>query len=169
MNNRDGNLARHLGHEGESLLEAFFKSKNHEVILSSDPYDSEKDMLVDGIELEQKTQILFRFSKPFGNKGPSKPAFSVNVNDHGRVYHNQKFKCMTVARLVFVKRPDPMDPVIRIYEAPPPESRKCYEVINEKDHRKVALFLLEDLTEIGSIKDKELVKKFWDDGYDYRD
>jgi len=169
MNNRDGNLARHLGHEGESLLEAFFKSKNHKVILSSDPYDSKKDMLVDDVELEQKTQVVYKNAKPFGEKGPSKPAFSVNVNDHGRVYHNQKLKCMTVARLVFVKRPDPSDPVIRIYEAPPPDSRKCYEVINIKDGRKVALFLLKDLTEIGSIEDKKLVKKFWDDYYDYRD
>ena len=164
---RDINLAKSLGYEGERLVELFFKLKNHKVLLSDNPYDEEKDMQIDGVNSEVKTQITYRNARPYGDSDNTEPAFTVNVEANGRVYRNQKHKCMTVKRLIFVKRPDPMDPVIRIYEAPPPESRKCYVKPNKWDGRLVALFLLKDLTELGVIEDQDLIKRFWDDGYAY--
>lgn len=49
-----------LGQAGENLVEMLLKEDGRRVVISPDPYDSQKDMIVDGnLSVEVKTQVPF--------------------------------------------------------------------------------------------------------------
>lgn len=151
---------QNLGKQGELLVGNFFKDLGCVVKLSDNPYDMKKDLIVDGIFVEVKTQTIYRLF-PLGN-GVKVPAFTVDIETAGgKIYHNQLKKCMTVERLIFVARSTPNDkePAVIIYEAAPVESRKYYEHRNKKDGRLVAGFLISDMKEIGRITANSTVGK----------
>ena len=141
-----------IGKQGELLVGNFFKDLGCVVELSDNPYDMKKDLIVDGVFVEVKTQTIYRLF-PLEN-GMKVPAFTVDIETaYGKIYHNQLKKCMSVERLIFVARSTPNDkePAVIIYEAAPVESRKYYEHRNKKDGRLVAGFLISDMKEIGRI------------------
>jgi hypothetical protein len=149
-----------IGIAGERLVAMVYKKLGHKVIISSDKYDSKKDMTIDGIMTEVKTQTLYRmFQTPAGTK----QAFTVDIiNDKGKIYSNQLSKCTNAEKLVFVQRSSSNDRVVRIYEAPRLGNR--YYVINQnkKDKRYVAGFLTCDMNLIEKITDEIIVDVFMD-------
>ena len=151
-----------LGRDGELLVAAYYEQTGHIVSKSSDEYDAVKDMTIDGIETEVKTQTLYRSFTSIGNT--IQPAFTVDIAaDNGRVYSNQLNKCMNVEKLIFVKRSSSNDPFVRIYEAPKLGQRKFSVNKNKHDGRYVAGFLLKDMTEIAVIDKPHIVKHFMDE------
>jgi hypothetical protein len=143
---------KNLGKQGELLVGNFFKDLGCVVKLSESSYDMKKDLIINGVFVEVKTQTIYR-KFPLGN-GVFVPAFTVDIETaYGKIYHNQLKKCMSVERLIFVARSTSADkePAVIIYEAAPVEYRKYYEHRNEKDGRLVAGFLISDMTEIARI------------------
>lgn len=143
---------KNMGKMGELIVSDFFKDLGCVVELSEDPYDMKKDLIINGMFVEVKTQTIYR-NFPLAN-GMKVPAFTVDIETaYGKIYHNQLKKCMTVERLIFVARSTLADkePAVIIYEAAPVESRKYYKHRNKKDGRLVAGFLISDMKEIGRI------------------
>ena len=141
---------KEIGKQGEYLILNYFKDKGCNAVLSSCDYDEEKDLVVDGVKVEMKTQTIYRmFPMPNGSRAP---AFTVDIETaYGKKYRNQLNKCKNVERLIFVARPSKRDQVIRIYEAQPVEKRRYHVHRNAKDGRKVAGFMISDMTEIGTV------------------
>jgi hypothetical protein len=77
-----------LGTVGEKLV-ANYLSKNHQVEISPFKFDKEKDMLVDGMKVEVKTQA---------------PLFKMNCFT---IQPNQLYKCKNSQVLMFVSAPHP--------------------------------------------------------------
>ena len=151
-----------IGRDGELLVMAYYEQTGHVVKKSLDEYDAVKDMTIDGMETEVKTQTLYRAFTSIGNA--IQPAFTVDIAaDSGKVYSNQLNKCMNVEKLVFVRRSSFEDPFVRIYEAPKLGERKFSVNKNKHDGRYVAGFLLKDMTEIGVIDKPHIVKHFMDE------
>lgn len=109
---------RELGSFGESLVAHYFEQRGCKVKKSEDWFDDEKDMTVDGQTVEVKTMMpIYKYN-----------AFCIP--------YNQKRKCESVDRLIFVKIPaQPNDPV-SIYESIKDEdcNRRYdfYEVFNKE-------------------------------------
>lgn len=141
-----------IGEAGELLITSFFRGCGCVVVKSHNKYDMHKDILVNNVCMEIKTQTVYRrFPLPDGTK---QPAFTVDIETaYGKIYHNQLKKCMSVERLIFVARSsrDDDDPCVIIYEAQPVGKRKYYEHRNEKDGRLVAGFLISEMTVIAKI------------------
>lgn len=151
-----------IGAIGETVARKFFQHFDSEVSMSTDQYDKEKDMIVDGENVEIKTQTIYRLFPC--EDGIKRPAFTVPITSRsGGVYTNQLNKCLTVDRLVFVARPNRYDSTIRIYEAPSLGKRTFQMTVNSKDNRIVAGFLVSELKEIGQCKSAKLVDKLMDD------
>lgn len=151
-----------LGRDGELLVAAYYEQTGHAVKKSTDEYDSVKDMTIDGMETEVKTQTLYRSFTSIGNT--IQPAFTVDIAaDSGKIYSNQLNKCMNVEKLVFVRRSSFNDPFVRIYEAPKLGERKFSVIKNKNDGRYVAGFLLKDMKEIAAIDKPNIVKHFMDE------
>lgn len=151
-----------LGRDGELLVAAYYKQTGHVVKKSKDEYDAVKDMTIDGMETEIKTQTLYRNFTSIGNV--VQPAFTVDIAaDNGKVYSNQLNKCMNVEKLIFVKRSSVEDLFVRIYEAPKLGERKFSVIKNKRDGRYVAGFLLKDMIEIAAIDKPHIVKHFMDE------
>jgi hypothetical protein len=55
-----------LGMVGERIVAYTLRKMGHEVEESLDPFDSEKDMLMDGHKIEVKTQVPFLIEDSFG-------------------------------------------------------------------------------------------------------
>ena len=146
-----------LGFTGEDLVAKLLMEQGRTVVKSSDRYDAEKDLTADGKYVEIKTQVPYRF---FGTR--KQPAFTVPIVCES-VRRNQLNKCMNVDLLIFVKRPDSSDPVIRIYEAPPIGHRTFEIIQNKKDHRYVAGFYISTMTELGVITDPDIVQNFMEE------
>ena len=156
---------KEIGEAGEELVALVYRNLGHAVEMSKDKFDQEKDMLISGIRAEVKAQTLFR---KFPLNGSFYPAFTVDIEtSYGKIYHNQLKKCREVEKLIFVGRSSAEDRVVRIYEAQPPESRVYYESVNAKDGRKVAGFLVSDMTLIREIKRKDIVEYFMDGWINY--
>lgn len=152
----DNVKAKNLGLKGEDVLLDFFA--NEQAVKSDDRYDMIKDLIVNGTDVEVKTQVPYRY---FGTS--KSPAFTIAVGDNYKISSNQLNKCMNVTRLMFIKRPSNDDPVIRIYEAPPLGKRYFELVRNRKDNRIVAGIYINTLTQLGVIEDEHLVKTFMED------
>jgi hypothetical protein len=156
---------KEIGDAGEELISIVYRTLGCSVSLSKDKYDQEKDMLIDGIRAEVKTQTIFRF---FPLNGRFYRAFTVDIETkYGKIFHNQLKKCREVEKLIFVGRSSQNDRVVRVYEAQPPESRVYYESVNAKDGRKVAGFLIDDMTLIREIKKEHVVEYFMDEWRSY--
>jgi hypothetical protein len=76
-----------LGNYGERIVGEVLRSIGYDVVYSDDPYDSTKDMTVNGSTVEIKTQVPFY----------SERAFSINAK--------QMRKCNSVDYIVFVAVP----------------------------------------------------------------
>lgn len=150
-----------IGRAGEALVAAYYEQTGHTVIKSTDPFDPYKDMTIDGLATEVKTQTLYRNFTSIGNI--VQPAFTVDIAaDTGKIHSNQLNKCMNVARLIFVRKSSEKDRVVRIYEAPALGERNFSIIKNKYDGRYVAGFLLKDLKEIVAIDKKHIVEYFMD-------
>jgi hypothetical protein len=150
-----------IGEQGELLVANFFKSCGCCVELSGNKYDMKKDILVNNVCMEIKTQTIYR-KFPLED-GREVPAFTVNTETaYGKIYHNQLKKCMSVERLIFVARSSRGDknPCVIIYEAAPVGQRKYYEHRNKKNGRLVAGFLISEMTEIARIDADSMVGKY---------
>jgi hypothetical protein len=155
---------KRIGELGESIAAKYFKMQGHHVEMAEDQYDMHKDMLVDGVKTEIKTETYYR-SFPVEGLGYHK-AFTVPIKEvNGKVYENQLTKCLNVDRLIFIGRPNAKDPYIRIYEAPPVGKRKYYKHANYKDGRTVAGFLVEDMKEIFVATAPHLVTQLMEKSY----
>lgn len=152
----DHTKARKLGFSGEDVLLEFFSDVDSEK--SDNRYDMFRDIIVNGDDVEIKTQVPYRF---FGSR--KSPAFTISVADGYTIRSNQLNKCMNVTRLIFIKRPSNDDPVLRIYEAPPLGKRYFELVRNRKDDRIVAGIYIDSMTQLGVIEDEHVVKKFMED------
>jgi len=85
----DNAKAKNLGLKGEDVLLDFFA--NEQVVKSDDRYDMIKDLIVNGTDVEVKTQVPYRF---FGTS--KSPAFTIAVGDNYKINSNQLNKCMNV-------------------------------------------------------------------------
>jgi len=55
-----------LGMVGERIVAHFLRKQGHTIEEALDPFDSEKDMLMDGSKIEVKTQVPFLVEDSFG-------------------------------------------------------------------------------------------------------
>jgi hypothetical protein len=55
-----------LGMVGERIVAYFLRKQGHDIEESLDPFDTEKDMLMDGQRIEVKTQVPFVLEDSFG-------------------------------------------------------------------------------------------------------
>lgn len=150
---------RTIGSVGEQIVADFFISKGCSVEFADDPFDGEKDLIIDGKYAEVKTQTLYRHF--IGN---NRPAFTIPITSlSGKPYHNQINKCMNVELLYFVQRPSAFDSSIKIYQAPKLGRRPIATKVNSVDKRAVCGILLQDLTLVGEIKDQDLVEVLRED------
>lgn len=146
-----------IGEAGELLVANFFRECGCTVVKSHNKYDMHKDILVNNVCMEVKTQTIYRFF-PLPD-GTTQPAFTVDIETaYGKIYHNQLQKCMTVERLIFVARSTGRNRTVIIYEAAPVGKRKYYQHRNEKDGRLVAGFLISEMTEIARITEDTYVR-----------
>ena len=76
-----------LGDIGEKIVGNYMSKIGRTVEMSTDPFDSEKDMKVNGISLEVKTQVPYCLEKSFTIK------------------RNQLNKCLNVEYFVIVQAP----------------------------------------------------------------
>lgn len=77
-----------MGKAGEAIVANWLIENNNKVIISTDQYDSEKDMIVNGKKIEVKTQVPFVFKNAF------------TIKD------NQLRKCKSVDFVFFVSVPN---------------------------------------------------------------
>lgn len=151
---------KEIGNAGEEIVSLVYRKMGHNVVLSKDKFDPEKDMMIDSTPAEVKTQTIFRM---FEVNGEFHPAFTVDIETgYGKVYHNQLNKCKTVEKLIFVARSSENKRVVEIYEAPPPADRKYHVSRNKRDNRLVAGFLISDMTLVSQIKEDTVVNYFMD-------
>lgn len=148
-----------IGAIGEKIVHDFFLAHGHSVVKSLDKFDQEKDLVVNGVNVEVKTQTLYRgFQFPHGRK----PAFTIPILGDTKLHRNQLSKCMNVERLIFVQRPTSSDPVIRLYEADHPGKRSFTITQNIKDGRYIAGFDVDILHKMVDIKDQAYVTQLMD-------
>lgn len=135
---------RTLGSLGERLVIKFFDMKGCAVDQSPDPYDSEKDMTVDGLTVEVKTLLPINIYK----------AFCLPVK--------QSRKCENVDRLIFVKIPDnPGDP-IDLYESIRDEDTgRRYDFRDYFNNEHCQFYRLTFLEKLGTINDPEGSNAIW--------
>lgn len=149
-----------IGDIGEKALAAILRSEGHNVVMSELKYDHVKDMLVDDLTLEVKTETYFYSFPDPRNRGSVCKAFTVplpktvgNTTKNG----NQLKKCLEVDRLIFMSRPMRGEGVVNVYEAPPRGERKWYKHTT-KDGRDMAGFLVDDMKLLYTIDNKRLVE-----------
>ena len=149
---------REIGQLGEEVIAKWFQSKGS-IVKIAKQFDDKKDMTIDGVSTEIKTQSLYR-SFPFPGKSMS--AFTVPILADNKLHTNQLSKCMNVPQLIFVQRPTLSDPVVRLYRAPEPGHRPFTIIQNSKDGRYVAGLKHTLMTEIAQVEDKNIVQKLMD-------
>ena len=132
-----------LGDMGERIVANYLNEKDCKVKLSTDPYDSKKDMRVDGKTCEVKTQVPYVF----------KDGFTIKPN--------QLPKCLNADRFLIVQAP-----CTHLDEAAILSIRKGfkYELTKMKngDERYLIEWAQEDVVKKMDIvgKDKELLRKY---------
>lgn len=148
-----------VGVLGEELVTKYFNSLGCEVVSSKHKYDESKDLLIDGVATEVKTQSLYR-AFPFPDGATN--AFTVPILSDTKIHRNQLSKCLNVPRLIFVRKASSQDPVIRLYEAPPVGKRLFSITQNSKDMRYTAGFKLSIMKELCWVTDKKMIQKLTD-------
>ena len=125
-----------LGRLGEELVQDIFGG-----YLSEDKYDQDKDLIIDGKNVEVKTQ----------NRFIKKNAFTVWIKNK----INQERKCLDVDRLLFVEYNAYDD--IKIWESPKLENGR----VHTKDENKL-YFSISDLDLLTIVNDPALAKEMRD-------
>lgn len=100
-----------LGMTGERIVAHLLRKQGHIVVESLDPFDSEKDMLMDGLKIEVKTQVPFL------------------VEDSFTISHSQLKKICNSHRVYFLAVPlfKNQDPNVGcIYELDSTQEFKCH-------------------------------------------
>ena len=77
-----------LGKAGETIIANACMAAGQSVVISEDRYDSVKDMIIDGLKVEVKTQVPFVYKNAFTFK------------------KNQLKKCLNADRVIFVSVPN---------------------------------------------------------------
>jgi hypothetical protein len=81
-----------MGRAGETIIVNYCTAAGQKVTVSEDQYDSQKDMIIDGLKVEVKTQVPYIF----------KDAFSFKPN--------QLKKCKNADRVIFISVPSKEKP-----------------------------------------------------------
>ena len=147
-----------IGRLGELLVRDNFISLGHKVVMSEDKYDTVKDMTVDGVNVEVKTEMPLYI----------KDAFTISSKNK-----NQLPKCLSVDRLVFVVVPADKNIIyssrilneyhfdrIEIREAPDKKDRKYFEHILKNQKQKRYCFPLGDTKLLTYVKRPDIVDIF---------
>lgn len=145
-----------LGELGEKIVYEYYKSLGSQIEMSVDPFDMQKDMVIDGKKTEVKFQTpYFRFSPP--GYEPYK-AFTVPVTGgkNKQVRSNQLDKCLNADRWIIVENPSKGSNIVRLWEAPPLGKRRFRLVRNSKDDRIAAGFAMSDFSLIIDIDNKKM-------------
>jgi len=136
-----------MGQIGETIFANFCLANGYKIEMSIDPYDSKKDMIVDGLTTEVKTQV------PYVHKN----AFTFKPN--------QLKKCLTVERLIFVSVPNHRTfhhSAGKIYEINPKKMQ--YYSYAAKDGRNMIAVPIDqsDMTELFTMSKEhaELLQKY---------
>jgi hypothetical protein len=131
-----------LGDIAETVVYDYFETQGNVVEMSTDPYDQEKDMLINSVRTEVKFETLYHKFNSF-----SIPVFNTRT---GKISKNQLNKCMNVERLIVVQNPS-KNKIVTLWEAAPLGKRDFSFHTNQHDGRLVALFPLESFTKIVDI------------------
>ena len=99
-----------LGDIAETVVSDYFTMQGDTVEMSTDPYDQEKDMFINGVRTEVKFETLYHKFNSF-----SIPVYNTR---NGRITKNQLNKCMNVERLIVVQNPG-KDRAVTLWEAAP--------------------------------------------------
>jgi|TARA_B110000211_G_C13544790_1_gene320972 hypothetical protein len=132
-----------LGDMGERIVANYLNEKDCKVKLSTDPYDSKKDMRVDGKTCEVKTQVPYVF----------KDGFTIKPN--------QLPKCLDADHFLIVQAP-----CTRLDKAAIWSIREGfkYELIKTKDGREMILIPWDQETVVKKMdivgKDKDLLRTY---------
>lgn len=126
-----------VGDTGEELVRNLFARLNTKVVMSTDYYDSEKDMTVNGWSLEVKTIIPFFLEN----------AFSIPIS--------QVHKCVNAQILVFVEV-SPYSEHIPLWMC----FDRRYRTRRTKDRREVALFDVCRMWNFANVTDENVTEVF---------
>jgi len=151
-----------LGDLAERLVFNYFKSKGSSVEFSTNKYDSQKDLIVDGKTVEVKFQTIYHFFKSYCFGNNKIKAFTVPITvGSNKLAQNQLDKCLNVDRWIIVQNPSDRlrEKTIKIWEAPPLGERRFGFSLNSKDMRIVAGFPLSTFNLLVDIDDKPLYNK----------
>lgn len=116
-----------LGRIGERLVQLLFGGE-----ISTNPYDSQKDLIIDGLNVEVKTQNRCTFNNTF------------TVNTKYRTNFN---KCVHVDRLLFVEFDDTA--IITVWEC---IDRKSGETFTTSDGRRMFGWHVDKMKHLESIR-----------------
>jgi hypothetical protein len=81
-----------MGRAGETIIVNYCTAAGQKVTLSEDQYDSQKDMIIDGLKVEVKTQVPYIYKNAFSFKP------------------NQLRKCKNADRVIFISVPSKEKP-----------------------------------------------------------
>jgi len=132
------------GAMGEYLVRKVFSQMGYNVKLSDNPYDSEKDMTINGKLCEVKTQQRYHLKK------------MLTIRD------NQINKCQNADILIFVEYPTlkSNDITIRMWIADKKETRQIDEIFFTRQGRKMAGYKTENLRLFYEFESREWSNKF---------
>ena len=128
-----------LGLAGEKIVRNYLTSQGHQVLDSVDPYDSTKDLKVDGKTLEVKTQVPFVFKRSF------------------TVKPNQLKKCLNVDSLIFVQAPCDKWEQCAIYQI---KKGFSYSNYTTKDGTEMILIPMKDKTVVKLVEFKKQSEQY---------
>lgn len=138
------NAAKLVGDVGESIVYNIFSSNGQSVSMSTDCFDQEKDMTVDGQTVEIKTLI---------------PIYKYNSFC---LPQRQSKKCEEVDRLIFVKIPTTEKSKIQVYESiRDPDTQRRYDFREVFNKEACQFYRISSLQKISTIDDPELCHKLW--------
>lgn len=81
-----------LGRAGETIITNYCTAAGQKVLVSEDQYDNQKDMIIDGLKVEVKTQVPYIYKNAFSFKP------------------NQLRKCKNADRVIFISVPSKEKP-----------------------------------------------------------
>jgi len=139
------NKQYNIGDFGERLVHHLFTKDGSTVVLSQDPYDMVKDLTIDGVSTEIKTQTPFYYYKNPATKR-TEESFTVPITTTklGTIY-NQLSKILNVPQLIFVELPRKNTYTLRIFKAPELGKRFFTVTQNDKDNRYIAAFPIHEM------------------------
>ena len=129
------------GELGERLVARYYRLLSHTIEESLDLFDRKKDMTVDGLTCEVKTQQLWHKEQAFTVKS------------------NQVKKCTDIDILIFVETPSKYNGnKVNIYEFT--KDRRATRVMRTRDNRTMHLFYKKHANLLTTITDDGIVQQF---------